>query len=445
MRDIDLKSLRLLVAVCDHQNMARAAAQEHIEPSAVSKRIAQLEHDLGTPLLMRSRRGVQPTPAGLSVLEHARSVLFTMERMVNDASTFSSGVKGQVRLVATVSAIAESLLDDIAAFMREPANRNIKVDVEERQSRDVVRHLRDGLASVGVCWDSIDLEGLEHLPYRQDRLGARGPSRPSARRAASRCASSRRSTTSTSACRRRRAVHTMLHRAAARSGRTVSYRAVVSNFDASFRVVAANLAISVVPVEVGGPYAEMLGVKIIPLTDAWAHRRFAICFQKLEALQPPVRRLVEHLVQRAAQARRGRGVIALRGLALLLLFQAAGEALVLALKLPFPGPVVGLVLLLVGLRWPAVREPAQAAAELLLAHLSLLFVPVGVGVITHLDLVSRYGVQLIAVIVLSTWIGMAVTALLLRALLKRGARRGAGRCLTSCSSGSTCRPRRCSA
>ena len=115
-------------------------------------------------------------------------------------------------------------------------------------------------------------------------------------------------------------------------------------------------------------------------------------------------------------------MIALRGLTLLLLFQAAGEALVLVLKLPFPGPVVGLVLLLAGLRWSAVREPVQAAAELLLAHLSLLFVPVGVGVITYLELVTRHGMQLVAVIVLSTWIGMAVTALLLRALLRRGAR-----------------------
>ena len=116
----------------------------------------------------------------------------------------------------------------------------------------------------------------------------------------------------------------------------------------------------------------------------------------------------------------------LRGLALLLLFQAAGEGLVLALKLPFPGPVVGLLLLLLALRWPAVREPAQAAAELLLAHLSLLFVPVGVGVITHLELVSRHGAQLAAVIVLSTWIGMAVAALLLRALLKRDAHQEPG-------------------
>jgi holin-like protein len=112
---------------------------------------------------------------------------------------------------------------------------------------------------------------------------------------------------------------------------------------------------------------------------------------------------------------------ALRGLALLLLFQAAGEGLTRALALPFPGPVAGLVLLLVGLRWAAIREPVQAAAELLLAHLSLLFVPVGVGVITRLDLVSRYGPQLLAVIVLSTWLGMVVTALVLRSLLPSAA------------------------
>jgi holin-like protein len=66
-----------------------------------------------------------------------------------------------------------------------------------------------------------------------------------------------------------------------------------------------------------------------------------------------------------------------------------------------------------------VREPVNAAAELLLAHLSLLFVPVGVGVITHLALLSQYGLKLLLVIVLSTWAGMAVTALVLRGLLSK--------------------------
>lgn len=110
---------------------------------------------------------------------------------------------------------------------------------------------------------------------------------------------------------------------------------------------------------------------------------------------------------------------ALRGLAFLLLLQALGEALARGFGLPLPGPVLGLVLLLAALRVPALRAPVAAAADALLAHLSLLFVPVGVGVITHLAVLSQYGLKLLVAIVLSTWIGMAVTALVLRALLAR--------------------------
>ncbi|WP_310373061.1 CidA/LrgA family protein [Rhodoferax ferrireducens] len=114
-------------------------------------------------------------------------------------------------------------------------------------------------------------------------------------------------------------------------------------------------------------------------------------------------------------------MMALRGLAFLLMLQAAGESLTRLFGLPFPGPVVGLVLLLPALHWAWVREPVAAMAELLLAHLSLLFVPVGVGVVIHLQLVSQYGLQLLVVIVLSTWIGLAVTALVLQALLRKPA------------------------
>ena len=111
-------------------------------------------------------------------------------------------------------------------------------------------------------------------------------------------------------------------------------------------------------------------------------------------------------------------MIELRGLAFLLLLQAAGEALVRGLKLPFPGPVVGLILLLPALQWRFVREPVSATADLLLAHLSLLFVPVGVGVITHLDLLEKFGGQLLVAIVVSTWVGMIVTSMVLRMLIK---------------------------
>lgn len=103
----------------------------------------------------------------------------------------------------------------------------------------------------------------------------------------------------------------------------------------------------------------------------------------------------------------------LRGLAWLLMFQSVGELLSRGLSLPLPGPVLGLVLLLVGLRFALVRGPVGECASFLLSHLSLLFIPVGVGVMTHLALLSQYGGRMLFVIVLSTWIGLAVTALVL--------------------------------
>lgn len=110
---------------------------------------------------------------------------------------------------------------------------------------------------------------------------------------------------------------------------------------------------------------------------------------------------------------------ALRGLTFLLLLQSLGELLSRGLSLPFPGPVIGMLLLLLALRWPLVREPVAACADFLLSHLSLLFVPVGVGVMTHLSIVSQYGGRMLVVLVLSTLIGLAVTALLLNRLWRQ--------------------------
>lgn len=111
---------------------------------------------------------------------------------------------------------------------------------------------------------------------------------------------------------------------------------------------------------------------------------------------------------------------ALKGLTWLLLAQCAGEGLARLTHAPLPGPVIGLLILLVALRFDAVRRTAAVAAEMLLTHLSLLFVPVGVGVMTHLALISQYGVRMLVVIAVSTLAGLAVTALVLHAMLSRG-------------------------
>ncbi len=112
---------------------------------------------------------------------------------------------------------------------------------------------------------------------------------------------------------------------------------------------------------------------------------------------------------------------ALQGLAWLLLCQSAGEALARLAHLHLPGPVLGAGLLMLLLQWPRVRSAVGSAAEMLLSHLSLLFVPVGVGVMTHLGLLSQFGGSILLAITLSTWVGLAVTACVLRALLPAAA------------------------
>lgn len=106
-------------------------------------------------------------------------------------------------------------------------------------------------------------------------------------------------------------------------------------------------------------------------------------------------------------------------LATLLVFQLLGEALVRTLGLPVPGPVLGLALLLPLLAWrPAVLAMVRPTAQTLLQHLSLLFVPAGVGVMLHLSRIGEEALAIGVALVLSTWIGLVVAALTLQWLMR---------------------------
>lgn len=109
---------------------------------------------------------------------------------------------------------------------------------------------------------------------------------------------------------------------------------------------------------------------------------------------------------------------ALLGLMWLLVFLALGELLGWALSLPLPGSVLGMVLMTGALRWARVREPVTICADMLLTHLSLLFVPAGVGVMVHMGLLSQYGWQLLGILLVSTALGLGVTALVLQWLTR---------------------------
>lgn len=301
MRDLDLSSLRLFVAVCETRNIARAAEQQAIVGSAISKRLAALEDTVGTPLLVRRRHGVAPTPAGETLLEHARALLARAAQIERDMAGYAAGVRGHVRVLATQSAIAESLADDVAAFLKAPGHQHIRIDMEEAVSTQVLRAVREGSASLGICWDAADLRGLHHWPWRGDRLAVvMPPGHALARR--KRLALADTLPYEQVSLPPESAVQVMLQRAAALAGQPIRYRVVAATFDAALRVVRSRLAIAILPAELSAPYAEAFELRVTPLTDAWAQRRFAIACRDPEALTPAARLLVEHLVAAAKAA-----------------------------------------------------------------------------------------------------------------------------------------------
>ncbi len=276
MRDLDLTTLRLFVRVCEAGSITRVAEHANLVGSAISKRLAALEESLGQRLLVRRRRGVEPTAAGQALLLRAQAILAQCDGIERDMGEHAVGVRGNVRIAATASAIAVGLADDVARFLREPAHQHIRIELEEALSADVVRHVAEGVAPIGVCWDAADFQGLDTRAYRADQLAivtardhrlARKPSlrlldtldeehvcMPAAA-----------------------AVTVVLRRAAAQAGRQLLQRVTVSNLDSMLRVVQAGLAISVVPMEAALSYADARQLAVVPLLDAWAQRRFAIC------------------------------------------------------------------------------------------------------------------------------------------------------------------------
>jgi holin-like protein len=109
----------------------------------------------------------------------------------------------------------------------------------------------------------------------------------------------------------------------------------------------------------------------------------------------------------------------LPSLTILLLCQLAGEVIARLFKLPIPGPVVGMMLLFAGLVIRrGIPENLEKTGTTLLSHLSLLFIPAGVGVTVHLKLLADEWLPIVVALIVSTVVTLAVTGLVMQALAR---------------------------
>lgn len=295
VRQVDLFSLKLFLSVIDEGQIGRAAAREHIAPSAATKRIQDLESLAGLKLFDRSARGIVLTDAGRVFERHIRTVLATLDELRGELAAFAEGTCGHVSIASLRMLIVQFLAKEIAEFtQRFPL---VEVELREDTNPSVIRALLSGEVDLALYSHSAESdydEGLESHEWRTDRLIAVVPVGHSLARMSSLSLEllldqdliGIGDTTT---------VMTNLRYAARQIGREPRVRYSVSTVEAARSLVSAGFGVALQP-------ASMLfldereRVALIDIEGEWAARSYRIGKLKGKALSPAAAALLEQLI-----------------------------------------------------------------------------------------------------------------------------------------------------
>ena len=294
---LDLMTLMLFIAVVEEASIAKAAEREHLAPSAVSKRLADLEQTMHVPLLERHRRGVKATPAGEALLAHARRILRDLVQLESEMGGFSSNshdTRGHVRAAGNESALFGFFPNALGRFMREYPN--ITVELQPDTSTGVVQRVREGAVEFGIFWGEQPVEGLKVMPCYVDRLVVVAPQdHPLVGRRNLRFVDLldhalvlQESYSS---------IQALVERLAAEAGRTLRSNIRVVGFDAVCRMAQSGLGIGIVPDYFVTDRATAMNIAEVPLDEAWANRLHKLCVREpAEEMSTATRLLVDFLI-----------------------------------------------------------------------------------------------------------------------------------------------------
>jgi Transcriptional regulator len=288
----DLTSLALFVRTVESGSLSKAAELSHIALSAASRRIAMLEDDFNVKLLTRTSRGAAPTPAGEALVFHARQMLREADRLKIDLSDYAKGLRGIIRLFASTSALTQYVPKALASFSL--SNPDIKIEVQERLSREVIDALKNGIADIGVAFpDDNHANGVRCCPYKVDHLVAVMPYARSVN--AETVSFAELLDLDLVVLESNTAMLGLLEKAAAQEGKPLRIRVQVKSFEAICALIDAGLGIGVLPAVAAQSFGNRLRLKLVPLSDSWAARQMYVCVRD-EPLPATVQRLLDHLL-----------------------------------------------------------------------------------------------------------------------------------------------------
>jgi DNA-binding transcriptional LysR family regulator len=300
----DLTDLRLFVQVADAANITRGATRASMSLAAASERIRAMESTLGTDLLVRGRRGVQLTPAGSILLQHARAISAQLQQMRGELDGYAKGLRGNVRVLVNTVAMLEYVPALLPAFLAR--NTSIDVDLEEAQSPDIMRRIAAGRADIGIVAGGIEPEmQLESFPFAQNVLVLIAPQRHP-------LAGKRRISFAETlqydyvGLDNASALQTLVNRQAERQGRQLKVRVRLSSFDVICQMVEAGTGLAIVPRAAALRWRRLASFSVVALTDPWVVRHLTLCVRSLQTATPHARRLLTYLRENGAPRERAK-------------------------------------------------------------------------------------------------------------------------------------------
>lgn len=291
---LDPKSLKLYISVLKHKTIAAAAGHEHIAAAAVSRRLSDLEEQLGVALLNRSNKGITPTAAGSALLTMAHQALYELDRIQDQMKDYVAGIKGYIRILANMSAIHQFMPTVLGNFLAD--NPLVQIDLEETLSSAIAQLIADNTADIGVLVKGTAVEGVEFLPYQNDRLVVISSlEHPLAAQDKIRFVDTL--AYDYVGLPQGSQLNTQLSREAAVHGQMWRCRFQVASYDALCRMVEAGLGIGVLPKTIAQAYVKALKIKMLILDETWAHRSLHICIRSYQGLSPAARLLVDKMLK----------------------------------------------------------------------------------------------------------------------------------------------------
>lgn len=170
---MELRHYTSFVAVAEELHFRRAAERLHVSQPPLSRRISQLEAELGVQLFERTSRRVALTAAGEAFLDEARRVLAAVDRSITTVRRVGAGEIGRLALGFVASAVAD-LLPHILHRFRSVAP-DVEVELRELTTKLQIEALTAGTIDVGIARDLDDGEGLACVPIRTEPLIAALP------------------------------------------------------------------------------------------------------------------------------------------------------------------------------------------------------------------------------------------------------------------------------